>query len=259
MKQLFLIILLGITILFFFNSCDESDKKDEPIEPALTAPAIKPPPTFGTLTDIDGNVYVTVTLGTQTWMAENLKVSKYNDNTIIPKVTDNTAWGNLTTGAWCNYNNLTVNDTTYGKLYNWYAVNSGKLAPSGWHIPTDDEWTILENFLIANGGNYDGTATGNKIAKSLAAKTTWTIDITAGTIGTDLSLNNSSAFNALPGGYRNLDGLFHSINNETYWWSYTQGDNPIYAWSRILKYYIRYLHKNIEYKETGMYVRCVQN
>src|SRR5574344_55140 len=88
-----------------------------------------------TVTDIDGNVYHTITIGTQTWMVENLKVSKYNDGTAIPNVTDATAWAALTTGAYCDYNNDVANGTKYGHLYNWYAVNTGKLAPSGWHGP----------------------------------------------------------------------------------------------------------------------------
>lgn len=258
MKKRYLIIFIGLITLCWFSSCDESDKKEEPKEPEPTAPPITPPPTFSTLTDIDGNVYVTVTLGTQTWMAENLKVSKYNDNTPIPNVTNNTEWAYLTTGAWCNYNNLAVNDTIYGKLYNWYAVNTGKLAPTGWHVPTDAEWTILQEYLIAHGGNYDGSTTGNDISKSLAAKIIWPADNTQGTIGTLLSINNSSGFNALPGGYR--DGPFYNYINEGNWWTSTiGGDYNQYAWHRNMKYYLRYLYRNLQYPEVGMSVRCVKD
>ena len=103
--------------------------------------------TYGSITDIDGNTYKTVTIGTQTWMAENLKVTKYNDGIAIPNVTDNTAWRELTTGALCDYGNTPSNSETYGKLYNWHAVNTGKLCPTGWHVPSDAEWTELTDYL----------------------------------------------------------------------------------------------------------------
>ena len=91
-----------------------------------------------TVKDIDGNVYHTVTIGTQIWMVENLKTTKYRNGDGIPNVTDNTQWGNLTTWAYCNYNNDAANGTKYGKLYNWYAVNDSRnIAPTGWHVPTD--------------------------------------------------------------------------------------------------------------------------
>ena len=102
--------------------------------------------------DIEGNLYKTVTIGTQQWMAENLKVSKYIDGTTIPNITDNTQWENNTTGAWSYYNNDAANNTKYGKLYNWYAVskttNDNKnVCPTGWYVPTDAEWTVLTDYL----------------------------------------------------------------------------------------------------------------
>src|SRR5674476_633708 len=101
-----------------------------------------------TVTDIEGNVYHTVKIGTQTWMVENLKTTKYKDGTAIPLVTDNKVWINLPTPAYCWYDNdATTYKNTYGALYNWYAVNTGKLAPTGWHIPTDAEWTTLQNYV----------------------------------------------------------------------------------------------------------------
>ncbi len=101
--------------------------------------------TYGTVTDQDGNEYKTVTIGTQTWMAENLRTTKYNDSTSIPNITSASMWQNSTTGAYCNYNNTTDIDTivTYGSLYNWYAVNTGKLAPKGWHVATNEEYSTL--------------------------------------------------------------------------------------------------------------------
>ena len=119
--------------------------------------------TGGTVTDIDGNVYHTVTIGTQTWMVENLKTTKYNDGTAIPLVTDSTAWLNLTTPGYCWYNNdAATYKNTYGALYNWFTVNTSKLAPSGWHVPTDAEWTTLITYLggeTVAGGQMKSTGT----------------------------------------------------------------------------------------------------
>src|ERR1035437_40951 len=122
-----------------------------------------------TVTDIDGNVYHTVTIGSQVWMVENLKTTRFLNGESIPNITDNYSWATLSTGAYCDYDNLTDNSSNYGHLYNWFAVvDSRKIAPTGWHVPTDAEWIILQNYLLANGYNYDSTTTDNKYAKSLA-------------------------------------------------------------------------------------------
>jgi uncharacterized protein (TIGR02145 family) len=185
----------------------------------------------GTVTDIDGNVYQTVRIGNQVWMAENLRVTKHNDGSAISLVTDSAAWegieySNLPTPAYCYYNNTTNADSIkkYGALYNWYVVspaNTKKLAPAGWHVPSDSEWTILENYLML------------KVAKSLAAKTDWVTYTTAGTIGCDLTMNNSSGFSALPGGSRFDIGSFNYQSRYGYWWSATAFNaNATVAWSR---------------------------
>ncbi|MFY0690217.1 MAG: BspA family leucine-rich repeat surface protein, partial [Cyclobacteriaceae bacterium] len=123
------------------------------------------PPAENVVPDVDENDYSGVVIGTQVWMGENLATSKYNDGTTIPKVTDNTAWSNLTTPGYAWYDNdSATNAPTYGALYNWYAVETGELCPTGWHVPSDTEWTTLEDYLIANGYNYDGTTSGNKLA-----------------------------------------------------------------------------------------------
>ena len=178
----------------------------------------------GSVTDIDGNVYQTVKIGNQVWIVENLRTTKYNDGTPIPLVTDTTAWKALTTPGYCYYNNTTHADSIkkYGALYNWYAVDTKKIAPKGWHVPTDAEWTILENYLIANGYNWDGTRMENKIAKSMATKTDWQTHTNSGAIGNDLSKNNRSGFSALPGGYRDNHGVFLNFGNHGYWWSATE-------------------------------------
>lgn len=215
--------------------------------------------TYGSMTDIDGNTYKTVTIGTQTWMAENLKVTKYNDGAAIPNVTDATAWSELTTGALCDYENTPSNSETYGKLYNWYAVNTGKLCPTGWHVPSDAEWTTLENYLIANGYNYDGTTTEDKIAKAMASSSGWESYSEAGTVGNNdyPEKQNASGFTALPSGYRNSNGTFYDIGYVGLWWSSTEYDSN-YANGRGLYYYYNDLYNNYG-KVDGFSVRCVRD
>jgi uncharacterized protein (TIGR02145 family) len=212
-----------------------------------------------TITDIDGNIYHTIKIGTQTWMVENLKTTHYNDGTAIPNVTDNTAWTNLSTPAYCWYNNdATTYKNTYGALYNWYTVNTAKLALAGWHIPTNVEWTILENYLMVNSYNYDGTTSGNKYAKSLAATTNWTASTNAGTIGNDLSKNNSTGFSALPGGNRNIYGTYGDLGYYGYWWSATEGINGG-AWIRSVGCSDSGVNWGSNNKTHGYSVRCVRD
>ena len=163
------------------------------------------------VTDVDGNTYKTVYIGTQQWMAENLKVSKYSDGTTIPNITDTSEWRRLTTGAWAYYNNDAANNAKYGKLYNWYAVSKTKngnknICPAGWHVPTDSEWTVLTDYLggpSVAGGKMKEVGTSN-----------WN------TPNTDAT--NSSLFSALPGGYRSaFGGGDIYIGNSAYWWHST--------------------------------------
>jgi uncharacterized protein (TIGR02145 family) len=170
------------------------------------------------LTDIDGNTYNTVIIGTQEWQKENLNVSKYTDGTVIPEVTDPTAWANLTTGAWCYYNNDPANGAVYGKLYNWYAVAgihdtdpitpNKTLAPSGLHVPTITEWSTLTTFL---GGQ---SVAGGKMKST--GTSLWSNPNTGAT--------NSSGFTGLPGGYRWYNGVFSTIGNDASWWSSSEYD-----------------------------------
>jgi uncharacterized protein (TIGR02145 family) len=173
--------------------------------------------------DKDGNYYTEVKIGNQYWMVENFRCTKYNDGTAIPNVTDDNKWQNLTSGAYCFYDNSTNTAfrEKFGALYNGYAVASGKIAPVGWRIPTEDDWTTLQNFLIEYGYNYDGSIDSNKIAKSLAAKTDWENSTRLGAIGNNLSQNNRSNFSALPSGSRHPDGtswgfgtILHFCNTE---------------------------------------------
>jgi uncharacterized protein (TIGR02145 family) len=200
--------------------------------------------TYGTVTDIDGNTYKTVTLGTQTWMAENLKTTKYNDGTAIPNVTDATAWGALITGAYCNYDNDQSNVNTYGQLYNWYAVNTGKLCPAGWHVSSDAEWTTLINYL---GGE---TAAGHKLRETGILH--WDSPNEGAT--------NLSGFTALPGGQRDGGGSFYMIGVNGLWWTATNySSNNNWAWFWYMDSASSNIHRAPVHKKLGNCVRCVKN
>jgi uncharacterized protein (TIGR02145 family) len=227
--------------------------------------------TFTECKDGDNNYYPGVTINTQVWMAENLKTTKYNDGTAIPNVTVDATWNALTTGAYSDYSNTPSNSTTYGRLYNWYAVdnnaaskvmsNGGKnVCPTGWHVPTDEEWTTLENYLIANGYNYDGTTTLNKIAKALASTTLWTSYTYTGTVGnTDYPAKRDAfGFTAVPGGYRSHNGPYDDMGSFGYWWSTTEY-SPANAWYRSVCYNTTGVYRNYFYKPNGFSVRCVSD
>src|SRR5690554_5475820 len=188
--------------------------------------------TYGSITDIDGNTYKTVTIGTQTWMAENLKVTKYNDGIAIPNVTDNTAWRELATGALCDYANTPSNSETYGKLYNWHAVNTGKLCPTGWHVPSDAEWTELTDYL---GGT---SVAGGKLKET--GTTHWARNTGA---------TNETGFTALPGGGRDDSGTFYGIGGDGFWWSATE--HYALAWYRFMLYYLSSVLRDSNRKEVG--------
>jgi len=222
-----------------------------------------------TVTDIDGNVYHTVKIGTQTWMVENLKTTKYRNGESILNITDASSWGTGMTGKWSDYGNSSTYSIRFGHFYNGWAVkDSRNIAPSGWHVPTDAEWTTLENYLIANGYNYDGTKTGDKFYKSLAANTNWFTYSVIGTIGNDLSKNNSTGFNALPGGYRDSNGNFSLQGSNGYFWSSTSFIPSIGTclYARVLSYdgmltfktYLNYSSSSSNY-DYGLSVRCIKD
>jgi len=216
-----------------------------------------------TIKDADGNIYHTVKIGNQVWTVENLKTTKYNDGTPVPFEIGFPEWQrNHTSPAYCWYKNDINNKGKYGALYNWYAVNTGKLAPKGWHVPSTDEWDTLVNYLIANGYNWDGTTTGNEISKSLAAKTDWRISTVTGAIGNDLNANNSSGFLALPGGAR--DGSFWNIGSLGNWWCTTEGDTSMHSSAKCA--YSMRLHSDVPNfacncieKHSGLSVRLLQD
>ena len=238
MKKLYSILVLFLGV-FLIHSCN----KDE---------------ISTTITDIDGNVYQTVTIGTQVWMAENLKTTKYNDGTAIPLVTNNAAWTNLTTPGYCWYNNDAANKNIYGAMYNGFTVQTSKLCPTGWHVPAEDEFLILQRYLIANGYNYDGTTTENKIAKSMAATTRWASSTYTGTPGNVLSSNNSCGFSGLPGGIRVYSGIYYYIENEGYCWS-TRTESSNFGYFFSLNYATVGLIESSGPRRSGISVRCLKD
>jgi uncharacterized protein (TIGR02145 family) len=180
---------------------NEIDFTTLPINPIIFNPDLA----YGSVSDIDGNVYKTIQIGTQLWMAQNLRTTKYNDGTSIPEVTDGTEWNNLTTPGYCWYNNDASSfKDTFGALYNWNAVSTNKLCPTGWHVPVDSEFSSL--FLVLGYSGETIRETGN---------THWLSNNTGST--------NSSGFTGLPGGFRNTgqEGMFAAMSEESMWWSGT--------------------------------------
>jgi uncharacterized protein (TIGR02145 family) len=200
--------------------------------------------TSQTVTDIDGNTYNTVQIGTQVWMSENLKTSRYRNGGSIPYVVGNSDWQALTTGAWSNYNHDAANDPIYGKLYNWYTTLGDTLCPTGWGVPTDDEWTTLTTYL---GGE---SVAGGKMKTIGTAY--WNDPNTGAT--------NESGFSVLPGGYRFSIGSFYNIRNSAVVWSATEFDN-YFAWVRFLYNYNSNVYRDydINNKSSGASVRCLRD
>lgn len=192
----------------------------------------------------NGTATPVLTICCQSWMTKNLDVATYRNGDPIPKVTDNAAWVALTTGAYCYYNNDSATyAATYGKLYNWYAVNDPRgLAPEGWHIPTDFEWTTLENCL--------GGATVAGGAMKELGTTHWTTPNTGAT--------NISGYSGLPAGYRDISGPFFNVGNLGYLWSSTQGSTTN-AWTRNLNYNLGSIGRVNLNKPYGFTVRCLRD
>jgi uncharacterized protein (TIGR02145 family) len=195
----------------------------------------------GPLTDIDGNVYKTFQIGSQNWMAANLKTTRYRDGSVIPNVTNATTWAGLETGAWVNYNNDAANDAIYGKLYNWLAVaTSAGLCPTGWHVPTDSEWTVLSNFLAGDVGFKMKSTSG------------WADNGNG---------SNESGFNGLPGGYRSWSrGRFDDVGRSGVFWSSSELiPGSVYVWYRYLNYGFALNSEHSAGKRTGFSVRCLRD
>jgi len=203
------------------------------------------------LADIEGNLYGVVYIGTQVWMSENLKTTKYNNDTPIPYVTDNTLWSTINTPAYCWYNNEITYKDVYGALYNWYAVATAILCPAGWHVPTDSEYNTLE---ISLGMAQDQVDIWGWRGTDQGAKMKSTSGWDAGGNGT-----NTSGFTGLAGGYRQgVTGNSWAIGTLTYWWTASEHDTDR-AWYRRLDGTNSDVYKASTSKRGGKYVRCVKN
>jgi uncharacterized protein (TIGR02145 family) len=197
----------------------------------------------GTVTDIDGNVYHTVTIGSQVWMVENLKVTRYRNGDPIPNVTSRVQWSTEKNGAYCNYNNNDTNASIYGRLYNWYAVNDNRnIAPQGWHVPSDQEFKTLIHYL---GGD---SVAGGKVKESGILH--W--------LNPNTGATNKYGISALPAGYRNsYDGTFRLIGHSSFWWSSTENDTTV--WIRIMSFSDAGAFRNYVDKLNGASIRCIKD
>ena len=244
MKKLIHYFFLYLLILLTFSGC----KKEE------ESPA---PPETGVVTDVDGNIYKTVKIGNQWWMAENLKTTKYANGLSIQTVSNNTDWSNANQGIYCSYDDKQDNLKTYGRLYNWFAINdSNKLAPVGWHIPTDLEWKILEKELgmseseVSDLG-WRGTNEGEKL--KIEAPLGWSVV-------SPIWGNNSSCFSAIAGACRLFNGTYGDpgLFATGFWWSASEY-NSDEAYYRHLDKKNANVFRSYTYKNYGFSVRCVKD
>jgi len=201
------------------------------------------PPVYGSpVKDYDGNSYTTVIIGSQTWMAENLKTTKLNDGTIIPNITNNAEWGSLTSSGYCWYDNDITNKSISGALYNWFTISTNKICPAGWHVPNDSEWENLINYLGGEETAY--------IKLKEAGTDHWGYN-PSGPVA-----DNESGFTAIPGGLRykvmNI-WVFQSLKSSGFWWSTTESN--YYS----LNYSTFYVLKGSVPKASGLSIRCIKN
>ena len=207
------------------------------------------------ITDIDGNVYQTVRIGNQVWMAENLKVTHYRNGEAILKVTDNVKWSQLTTGSYCAYDNDGNKADIYGNLYNWYVVNDSRdIAPSGWHVPSDEEWKELEMYLgmdqsEADYSGWRGTDEGGKLKET--GLTHWN--------SPNMGATNQYDFAALPGGYRGTNASFYYFGEYAFFWSATIGNSYFNTVSRGLSNHGAGIYRQNYHQRYGFSIRLVQN
>lgn len=252
------IFLLSVLSAFIFSACNNNEEE--------------------VVKDIDGNVYTTIKIGMQEWMVENLKVTHYNDGTPISYAASAEEWmaaDSLGEGAWCVYDfegdaaeAITANSyVTNGALYNFDAVKSGKLAPEGWRVATEDDWLLLQAYFIYNRWNYDESHSGNKIAKAMTDSQYWVDnaeeDAHPGDIGTKnmyMDKNNVSGFSALPAGDRRPNGDFVFQGEQAFWWTSTQLEGvDNFAYSKALSNSEAELIESPYKTGYGFSVRCVRD
>jgi uncharacterized protein (TIGR02145 family) len=209
------------------------------------------------VSDVDGNSYNTVQIGTQCWAQSNLKVSKYRNGDNIPTGLSNSAWQNTTVGAYAIYDNNPVNDGLYGKLYNHYAVMDNRgLCPTGWHVPTDGEWNVMVKYLDPNADTACSGCFQSYIAGG-ALKSTAIQPTPGGWNSPNAGATNSSGFSAGPGGLRNPDGNFYFLGYNGYWWSSSSSGSL--AWNRILYYDYGVIYRFNYSRTSGFSVRCLRD
>lgn len=239
---IFSFLFASFTIILF-STCK---KEKETPEKLVTPPAQNP--SIDTVTDIDGNTYHTVTIGTQCWFKENLNTSRYRNGDPIPTGLSDYSWRVTASGAYASPDTVggignVALEAVYGKLYNFYTViDPRELCPSGWHVPSDTEWATLENFL---GGN---SVAGGKLKET--GTTHW--------FSPNTNATNSSGFTGLPGGYRNYSGAFYTIGSNGFWWSSTENDSAN-AWDRYLNNNNGFIIRGNYNKQNGFSVRCLRD
>jgi uncharacterized protein (TIGR02145 family) len=229
-----IIILMGLMAILF-SSC-KSCKHENAVVTTLLSPGPE------IVKDYDGNQYTTVTIGTQDWLVENLKATRYQNGDPIQMVTEDAQWNKQTTGAFCNFDQEAANGQIYGHLYNWYAVNDPRnICPKGWRVPTDADWDVLSSAL---GGDVSS-------AGKMKDATTRYWD------SPNVGATNESGFTALPGGYRSIKGEYNSMGSFTFFWS-SSGYASETAWCRWMQSGNDQLDRIDNYKNFGFSVRCIR-
>jgi uncharacterized protein (TIGR02145 family) len=234
----FILVMMGALILFNYSCKTEVDPYVN-----TNIPVFNPYLTYGTVTDIDSNIYKTIKIGKQTWMVENLKVAHYQNGDPLPNVIYIKNWDTLITGAFCEYNNFPANGKTFGKLYNWYAVHDNRnIAPTGWHVADMDDWDTLRKFL------GDSKDLGGKIKETGFSH--WLKPNTGAT--------NETGFTALPGGYRNEGGNYYDASYSARFWTNT--DFPGHGAHMLLLYADQnVLINGNNDKKSALSVRCIKD
>jgi uncharacterized protein (TIGR02145 family) len=237
-----------VLVIIFISSCGNTKKENNNTnnDTVISNPPKKTPIVVirnnDSVSDIDGNYYHTVTIGNQTWMAENLKVTKYANGDKISNICDYDQWSDLKSGAYCEYNNKVSNAHIYGRLYNWFAVSDKRnIAPNGWRVANESDWKTLINYLAGE------MVAGGKMKETGEAH--WKFPNSYAT--------NESGFTALPGGIRSSNGEFGSFGKASTWWANTVSDE-----TKAIGYFLNYsdgkVDRNDNDKTFGLSVRCIK-